>query len=332
MSARIAAILVLGASSLAMGSLLGIGCDGQTSPSGLGEPIVVRAGAFQEGDLPGSPPLGDVEVDAGAKPEGPHVTVLDSANRVLIPGQSGKQLGGRVTDDASSVGLRFGDLGTGFWVVPLGAPDPQNPGELGWSLVYDVGHDVPPGLHPLRVAAIDDSGGAGTQKELVVCVTSAVPDNLNACDTTISPPFAVLSLGWDADVDLDLVLVTPEGKIVDPKHPSTSLAVDGGVAPGPSDGALDRDSDANCVIDGVRRENVVWQKKPRAGDYLVYARLCSACSLSAARFTASLWFAEPTGPKTWAQVERVHVSGEVRADEARGDQGLGDYVTDFSIH
>ena len=53
------------------------------------------------------------------------------------------------------------------------------------------------------------------------------------------PPAAVLSLSWDAPVDLDLQVVTPSGVVISPKKPATGA---GGTTKG--DGALDRDSDA----------------------------------------------------------------------------------------
>jgi hypothetical protein len=307
-------------------------CFGDGLASGTGEPIVVESGSFQPGALPGTPPLDDAQIDAGAMPTGTYVTELNSPNRVLFPGQAGRALSGLATGDSSSVGLRFGDLGTGFWVVTLGAEDPANPGQLGWSLLYDVARVIPAGLHPLLVTAIDAAGNSGTQQELVVCVDAPIPDNLNACDPTLEPPFMVLSLDWDANVDLELVLVTPDGKVVDPQHPTTAPETDAGVMPGPDDGVLDHASNEDCVIDGVRRDDIVWQHKPEPGTYLVYARLASACGLPATRFTASLWFATPTGPSTWTQTEALAVSGEALADSASGDQGLGTYLTDFSIH
>jgi len=74
----------------------------------------------------------------------------------------------------------------------------------------------------LLLAAIDEQGNAGEETRLDTCITRPIPDNLNACDPTIAPPFAVLSLAWDADVDLDLVVVAPDGRVIDPKHPTTA--------------------------------------------------------------------------------------------------------------
>jgi hypothetical protein len=319
------------AAVIALATATASGCSGETSPLALDEPIVVRAASFEPGSLPGVLPVDGT--DAGPPP-GSRVTVVDSVNNVIHAGQSGKSLSGRSTDDALSIGARFGDLGTGYWIVPTGAPDPTTPGELTWAFNYDVGRDAPPGLHPLLLAAIDANGNAGEETRLDTCITPPIPDNLNACDPTIAPPFAVLSLAWDADVDLDLVVVAPDGRVIDAKHPTTAIGVDGGTpAPNPAkDGVLDRDSNAGCAIDATRRESLVWQARPGDGDYLVYASLFSACGQQAVRFTATLSFAEATGTDTWKVAEKLRANGELLASDASGGATRGLYVTHFSIH
>lgn len=301
------------------------GCSGEAAPTGLTEPIRVVDAAFKVGALPGSAP------PDGGTPTAPAVTLVQSPNNLFRPGQTGKSLSGLVTDDATAVALRFDALGTGYWLVTPGAPDPATPGQLTWSAVFDVAYDVPPGVHQLRFAAVNGSGASGSQSALDVCVTSEVPDNLNACDRSIAPPAAVLSLAWDSDVDLDLVLITPSGQVLDPKHATTAPVTDAGLHPDPAkDGVLDHDSDANCVPDHVRRENVVWEAAPAPGQYLVYANLFSACGQPATRFTASLWRPQPTDGGT-ELVEDLHVSGEVLAGAANGGDAHGLYVTAFSF-
>lgn len=318
-----------GASPLVLALLLTSGCGGEPTPSALGEPIHVRNGYFKEGALPGTAPLADGEVP----PEGAtYVTLVESANNVVRPGQAGKGASGRATASAGSVAVRLDDLGTGYWIVPTDVPDPAAAGELTWGMAIDFSREVAPGLHQLRFAAIDDAGGSGPVRPLNICVTSPVPDNLNACDRTIPPPAAVFSLAWDTDVDLDLVLVAPNGKIVDAKHPTTAAPTDAGVAPDAGDGALDRDSNASCVLDGVRRENVVFQEKPEPGLYLVYASLFSACGLPSTRFTASFYQPEPTGvPGEQALVEKLSKNGELLAIDESGGSTLGLFVMEIGI-
>lgn len=305
-------------------SLVLAGCSGESAPAGFGEPLRVLGGAFKVGELPGTPPL-----DGGA-PARPDVTAVNSVNNILRPGQASKTLSGLVSDDASAVALRFADLGTGYWLVPPGAPDVSAPGALSWNLAFDVAADVPPGLHALRFAGVDAQGASGTQTDLLVCVDAPVPDNLNACDPSIEPPAAVLSLSWDTDVDLDLVLVLPSGQVLDSKHRSTAAPGDAGVAPDPKkDGILDHDANADCALDRARRESVVWQAEPAAGQYLVYVNLFSACGQPATRFTVALYRPEPVdGGAALAPV--FTQSGELYAGAANGGATRGLYVTSFS--
>lgn len=304
-------------------------CGGEEATLGLNEPLRVVGGTFREGALPGASP------SASGAP-GPQVTTLESVNNILRPRQGSKRVGGRTTPDAYVVGMRFADLGTGYWEIGVDAPDPTAGGELTWEAECALGDGAPPGLHRLLFAAIDGAGNAGPQRELKVCVTPPYPDNLNACDPTIAPPEAVLALSWDADVDLDLVLVTPGGKTLNAKHPTTAPLSESGVptlpATAPGVGVLDRDSSAGCALDGVRREHVVWQGKPTAGTYLVYASLFDACGQSSVRFKVSLLLPEDRPDGQGKQlVEKLSVPGELIALDAQGGASLGLFVTQFSF-
>ena len=50
---------------------------------------------------------------------------------------------GYASVDTEAVAVRFRDLGQGYWVVPVGTPDPQNSGELAWSMTTSFGDIVP---------------------------------------------------------------------------------------------------------------------------------------------------------------------------------------------
>ena len=63
-------------------------------------------------------------------------------------------------------------------------------------------------------------------------------------------------------------------------------------AAGGSNGVLDHDSNRNCAIDGIQREDIVWQTAPAAGTYEVWVDLFSACGKPAVSFTVSLWLPE----------------------------------------
>lgn len=300
------------------------GCGGEPALIGLDEPIRVPAGTFKPGELPGSPP--------GSSATGPRVTILESANNVLRPGQAGKVIGGRTTTDASAVAVRLEGVGTGYWIAPVGAPDPQANGELTFSVGFDVSREAEPGLVRMLFAAIAEDGASGAQEALDVCITRPIPDNLNSCDPTLAPPAAVLSLAWDTAADVDLVLVTPSGKLVDAKHPTTATPEsNGSVKPDKAvDGFLDRDGNGACAGDQTRRENVVWQAKPAVGTYLVYANLFSACGTDGARFTLTLHLSQQNGD-TFDLVEVASTSGRFIPLDANGGSGPPLYVTAFTI-
>jgi len=316
----VAGVLTLAAALLACGS-------GTKSETGLGEPLRVRNGTFREGALPGLPP-----VPPGAPDVPPVVTSFESASTTVRLGQADKALLGRASPDAVAVALRFADLGSGYWVLPVDAPDPGNNGELVWQASTDFGGDLPPGLHPLRVVAIDASGRAGAQRELTVCVTPRAPDNLNACDATLRPPAAVLSLAWDTPADVDLVVVAPDGSILDAKRPRSAPRGDAGVDPSLV-GTIDRDSNRGCVIDGVQRENLVFPARPPPGSYLVYASLFDACGAAPVHFRFSLFEPEAVDDagKTFRVVESVTKSGVLTAVDASGGARIGTFVTEVTF-
>ncbi|WP_050432076.1 hypothetical protein [Chondromyces crocatus] len=302
-------------------------CTGEPAWLGLDEPLRVPGGTFKEGALPGTPP-----VPSGEAQLSPRVTVIESVNNVVRPGQEGKTLHGRTTTDAVAVALRFADLGTGYWVVPVGGPDPQANGELTWTVHLDIAHDAAPGLHPLRVAALDDAGRAGTQAEITTCVTAPIPDNLSTCDPTLAPPRAVLSLAWSNAADLDLVLVTPSGKIASPKQPTTAPAGQTGTTPSLDEaGVFDRDANAGCLAASPTRENIVWQAPPEHGPYLVYVNLHDACGEQAVTFEVSLHLPTPREDGGETLTEALRVPGQVLALHANGGTQLGFYVTAFSF-
>lgn len=315
-----------------LASLLLLGCGEEKSLSGLGEPVRVRTGVFREGELPGTPPS-----DAGA-PAMPTITSLETASGLVAPGQGAKAYLGRASTTAYSVGVRLAGLGTGWWMVPVGGADPSFGNELTWQFTADFGGDLPPGLHALRFVAIDGAGRGGAQRDVRVCVLPAVPDNLHACDPTIAPPDTVVSLAWDVDADLDLVVVTPEGDVVDGRRPTTAAPGDGGVVPpaalnDPSTGVLDRNSNGGCHVDRIRRENVVWQGPPRPGVYRVYVNLFDACRQPAVRYRVTVTRRRaPEGDAgAGEQFETVRRDGVLGALAANGGARLGTFVTELSL-
>jgi hypothetical protein len=136
----------------------------------------------------------------------------------------------------------------------------------------------------LQAVSVDAEGHYGAQTEVPLVVQPLIP-----------PAAVVASLTWDTNADLDLHVITPDGKTIDPKHPASSPKVDGGYPPGT--GILDRDSNAACVIDGIRQEDLVWNDYPAAGLYLAKVDMFSACGEPVANFAFRLYVqGEPTEP------------------------------------
>jgi hypothetical protein len=276
--------LALGAAAMAVAA----GCSGETAPVALGEPIRVQAAAFKSGPLPGTP---QAAPDAGAV-DGPKLTSLQTISGIAFAGQTGKVISGRTSKDAVAIAVRMLDAGSGYWVRPLGVADLLNGGELTFDLHIDFSETVPPGNQKLELVAITADGIGGAQSQLTLCVEGVIPDNFNVCAPNLPPPAAVLSLDWDTPVDLDLQVTTPDGKVVDAKHPTTapagSTAADRATA-----GILDTDAQSGCRAVGPRRENLIWQKPPAPGDYLIRVNLFDACGAASARFNVTVYTSSP---------------------------------------
>lgn len=258
------------------------GCRIQTYESGASEPIRVREGMFHPGDLP---------VDEGATE--PLVINAAAVGSIVTQGQANASYSGLASRDAYSVGIVFPTVGTGYWVVPVDGPDVTQNGNLLFSATVDFTPEVPYGVQSLVFAAIDGNGDPGPPYETTLCILPEVANNsFAACDPTVTPQNAIVSLSWDTQVDLDLVVVTPEGKVVSSKSPSTALegaTVPDEVVADPTTGVLSRDSNADCHIDGIRLESLVFPDVPPAGEYLVFASLHRSCGESYVNYELALY-------------------------------------------
>lgn len=305
-------------------------CSDASLTTALDEPIRVAGAQLRKGRLPGSPPPEDRQ----AAVPGPNVTSIFLAGLLVPPGYSGKRVSGRTSTDAVAVGLRLADVGSGYWVFPVGAPDPTAQGEYSWSARLDFSREVPVGEHELLVVGIDENGDAGAQFSSRLCVTSPLGDD-SVCNPNLVPPAVVVSLAWDVPADIDLRVLTPDGKVADAKHPSTAIATEAGAAidvQAAGVGVINRDSVRACVADGVERENLTFVSQPPAGDYAVYANLYEGCGQLGVRFTLSIQQAttDTEGGRP-VLTETFQRSGTLLAADANGGAALGMYVTTFTI-
>jgi hypothetical protein len=314
-----------------MMALTALACDGALSNSGAGELLRVPSGFFREGELPGIPvdeqPEDPSELDALS----PRVSgVVLSGIGVVRPGQAGLSVYGTTTEDAYSIAVRLADAGSGYWVKAVGVETLQ-PNEREWEARVDFSVDIEPGRHLLEIVAIDGEGRAGPQTTFRFCVSREVESTRNACDPTVLPPASAISLTWNNDADLDLVVVTPRGVVVEATHPTT-LPLRGGETidlDAPGTGVLSVDSNAACRRDGARRETLSWRTSPEPGAYEVYARLYEPCGARAVQLKVEGYV------RTAGQDEGTYgfdliappVHGLLLPESASGAADLGLFIT-----
>jgi hypothetical protein len=288
---------------------------GTPEPSGIDEPFHVVGGQFFEGPLPGIAP------DAPDGGDGPKVFAFGWENPVILPGQGSKSIHGRVSESATSVALRFTDMGSGYWVVPTGPLEPQYPGERTFSVKASFTEQLPAGSHPIAIVAIDADGKPGRQHLRSVCVAGPIPDNLAGCNPDTAPPAMVVSLSWNVDADVDLQIIASDGRIATPEKPLLDPIAQG-VRPDPSAPRIDRDSLEACVPDGLRRENFILQERLPSGTSLaIHAKLKDACGFSSVAFRLGLH--ERRGDEgAWEVVETFSTGGFLNEFEAGLQTGL----------
>jgi hypothetical protein len=280
---------VAAACSVAFAGLaFAVACSqGIPANSGLTEPFLVHGAQFISGPLPGKPPTdGGAPApsgDAGAVTLPPlTVTAVQFGNPFVLPGATGKSITGRASSDTAAIGVQIHGLGSGYWVLPIGDPDPDFPGQSDFGLSADFNASDPTGRRPLLAVAIDSNGNAGVQQETALCIEQKIPDNLHECLKANVVPRAVFTLQWDANWDLDLHVLLPDGTDVNPKQPVT-VPSEGG-PPASNVGKIDRDSMRGCFDDGWREEDLVFPDNPAKGSYELYADPFDSCGLQAVRF------------------------------------------------
>ncbi len=307
-------------------------CDGQSTSQGLDEPMQVTGGQFVAGPLPGTTAFvdaagGPVIGDAG--PDLPAITQVSGPVLPLPVAASTQAFSGLATDNAVAVGVAFPDLGTGYWVVPVGTTDPNYPGQITFSLRANFNPGDPPGRHTLVFAAIDANGRSGAQYTTSVCIDSALPDDGHACNPAKVPPAAIISLNWDTNFDLDLQVQGPNGEVWSPKAP-TGRTPDGGPTPAGIP-MIDRDSLGGCVPDGIRQEDLVFPSAPPPGLYRVYVDPFAPCGQIAVHFNARAYALAGTCPACALQPLPFTPSGELLASQATGGASTGLFVGEVQL-
>jgi hypothetical protein len=280
-------------------SLLALcGCSSESASSGLEEPIRVTNGQFFPGAFP------EIHED------GPALSQVGLKSIQFPAGSLAKTITGDADASAQSVAIALENLGTGYWIVPMGAEDPNTPGAFAWAATCDFSRDLPEGLHNISMAATDSNGKFGPLTSQKLSIKSLIPAG-----------HVVASLTWGADADLDLHLTSPSRKELYPKKPNTIGSDESGV-PLPGSGLLDRDSLAACIPDGVRTENVVFADAPEPGTYNVRVDMFNACKQPAVTFKFTLYV---DGQSALEKTGRL-----LDIDADAGGENSGLFVTEFT--
>jgi hypothetical protein len=219
---------------------------------------------FVAGAFPGAAPDdaaagADPAVDAASLP--PTINDVASVNNTVRPGQRAWSLNGRASGSAMTVAIGLvGDAG--YWIVPVGSRDVESPPDLDFAVQVDFAAALAAGEHAVLLAASDAQGRYGPAATQRITVASDLPAGE-----------LVVALDWDRDMDLDLLVVQPDGSVLSARGVRTP---DGARQASASGAAIDVDSNPLCVIDGRRAENAVYPA-PSAGLYEVRVRTTAAC-------------------------------------------------------
>jgi len=253
----------LAAQAFLLGVFVGCG-DGASSDIGLDEPMRVAGAQLVEAPLPSA--------DGG-----PPITLVEIPRRVVEPGRAGYIVSGRAGEGsfAVHVGLEGGER---HWVLPVGFPDDVVPVERRWRAELSFAPQLDLGELAVGLVAVDSAGHAGAASRALLTATT---------NTSTSPLH--VALRWNVQADVDLHVVTPDGVDIGPKNINEWAPPKPGTPPGPPDawrsGArMNVDSNADCLIDGLRREQISWPVAPKPGTYSVYVDLASSCGAGAASF------------------------------------------------
>jgi hypothetical protein len=273
-------------------------CDDVVADEGRDAALTV-VNAAQDGA-----PAQFVRDDWPSRVDGPSVNAV-TVGSVFAAGTADRSLIGEIGREGRAVAIALsGDLG--YWIVPAGLPAASAAGSPTFTTGISFSPRLASGSRQLLVRAVDEHRRFGPIEARTIEITAAgTPDGE-----------LVIALVWDTGADLDLHVVDPRGVEVFARNISSYEPGPTKEAPGtPHDGGvLDIDSNAGCVADGRRSENVVWLEPPPAGHYVVRVDTFSMCDEDIATWRASAWL---RGERLAAR-EGVSTQADVRFSHDRG--------------
>jgi hypothetical protein len=238
--------------------------------------------------------------------DGPAVASVDLVTNTARAGEIGKSCKGALAPGSTAAALMLaGDRG--YWILPAGVPDVASPTFPSFHASLSFARDMPGGSYTLlvRAAGADGHFGQANSDNAITVTAFDIPQGQ-----------LVITLTWDTESDLDLHVVDPHGIEIFKRNINSWAPPPPGQDGGDpnSGGILDFDSNANCVIDGRRQEDVVWSETPPPGHYIARVDTFSLCGQVSAHwmvraFRAGKQIAEGTGSSFESDTRQPHDRG-----------------------
>lgn len=282
-------------------------CGGSKPSRGADQLIRVEDGQLMGGRLTDVPVRSEIEVTAVGLEKGGLV--------MTYPGRKGMVFVGNAGPMAHAVAIAMQGEES-YWILPVGDLAPGTPDLMKFQANMSFSPLIDPEGLPLsdltnskaltlEFRGIDGTGLMGPERSVDVEIPASDPEG-----------DVVVSLRWNAPVDLDLHVLAPLSD-------GTGTTEIWAKAPGESssnqdagDGQarLDFDSNASCEIDNLDRENVIWSGSAPPGHYEVRVDAFSLCGQKSAYWEVRATrqgavIGQASGVLTDAQASRNHVSG-----------------------
>lgn len=270
------------AATLALCALAGCESSISSFDLGLDQQVRVTGGQLVRGQPE------DPGCDPATSSNCPAVTEIRRNQTEVSRGDGTVGLQGRIGRGATALHV-WAEGDTNHWVVLPSSFDFTVPDELTYAIQLEFSFAIQTDTLNVYMQAADESGTLGPAS---IAEYTILPD--------VPPAALLVSLGWDAPADMDLHVELPDGTIVGAKNINSTKP--GSIPGDPSymyGGYLDLDSNQQCLIDSLNRENFVWldhvgdprNLPPPSGRYKVYANLFSPCRTSSVNFEATVTLA-----------------------------------------
>jgi hypothetical protein len=182
----------------------------------------------------------------------------------------------------------------GYWEVTVSA------GTSIADVLLTLAQQLPPQIR-IVFEVVDSAGNVSAPETLVTTIVQVKTGDIQ------------ISVSWDVDNDIDLHVVDPNQFEV---YYAEKLSPEGG--------ELDLDSNAACLIDGIRNENVLWPvgQAPH-GTYTVRVDNYDNCAYAAANFVVTV--------QKKGQAAQTFMGSFAASDLGDlGDVGSGTTITTFT--